>query len=62
MSAAKRVRNGLVKILQWLVIAMVILLVLDVVWGVFTRFVMGSQLAHQLLQGKVPDSWLGQAS
>ncbi|MBQ7189690.1 MAG: TRAP transporter small permease [Kiritimatiellae bacterium] len=62
MSAAKRVRNGLVKLLQWLVIAMVILLVLDVIWGVFTRFVMGSPLAHQLLQGKVPDSWLGQAS
>lgn len=61
MIAAGRVRNGLVKLLQWMVIAMVAMLVLDVVWGVFTRFVMGSQLAHRLLQGKVPDGWLGQA-
>ena len=61
MTAVKRVRNGLVKLLQWMVIAMVALLVLDGVWGVFTRFVMGSGLAHSLLQGKVPDGWLGQA-
>ncbi len=61
MIAHRRVRNGLVKLLQWMVIAMVALLVLDVVWGVFTRFVMGSQVAHRLLQGKVPDGWLGQA-
>lgn len=36
-------KKGLIKFLEWLLIATVALLVLDVVWGVFTRKVLSAQ-------------------
>lgn len=43
MGALRTLRHGVVKGLEWLVAAMVALLALDVLWGVFTRFCMGAQ-------------------
>ncbi|EMI58474.1 TRAP transporter small permease [Rhodopirellula sallentina] len=39
----KRIVQGLTKVLQWLLIAAMALLVLDVVWGVMTRYIGGEQ-------------------
>lgn len=36
-------KNGLVKLLEWTVILLMGVLVLDVLWGVFSRYVLGSQ-------------------
>lgn len=36
-------RKGMTAVLNWTLIVAVLLLVLDVCWGVFTRFVMGEQ-------------------
>ena len=57
----KKIRNGLVRGLEWLLILMIILLTLDVLWGVFSRFVLGSGLAHKLLGGIIAEENLGQA-
>ena len=38
-----RIKAGMVRMLEWGVILAVALLVFDVVWGVFTRYVMGEQ-------------------
>lgn len=43
MGALRTLRNGVVKGLEWLVAAMVALLTVDVLWGVFTRFCLGAQ-------------------
>ncbi|MBP5320566.1 MAG: TRAP transporter small permease [Kiritimatiellae bacterium] len=61
MAAYTKIRNGLVKTLEWAIIVMVIVLTIDVLWGVFTRFVLGSGLAHSLLKGIIPEEHLGQA-
>ena len=36
-------RHGLTKILQWVVIGLMLLLVLDVLWGVISRYAFGQQ-------------------
>lgn len=36
-------KKGMTKALEWVLIAAVLFLVLDVCWGVFTRYVMGEQ-------------------
>ncbi|MEO0793878.1 MAG: TRAP transporter small permease [Verrucomicrobiota bacterium] len=43
MEALLKVRNVLTRILEWVLILAVLFLVLDVVWGVFTRYVLGEQ-------------------
>lgn len=37
------VRVALTKVLQWIVIILMALLVLDVIWGVFSRYALGQQ-------------------
>lgn len=37
------VRKGLTVLLQWVVIILMLLLVLDVLWGVFSRYALGQQ-------------------
>ena len=61
MQTLLKVRNGLVRALEWAVIIMVIVLTLDVLWGVFTRFFLGGELAHRLFAGIIPERHLGQA-
>lgn len=61
MKALKRCRDGLVRGLERILSAMVAALTLDVLWGVFTRFVLGGAWAHRLLGGLVPAAHLGQA-
>ena len=61
MGALKRVRDLAVRAVEWMIIGMVALLTLDVLWGVFTRFVLGSGLAHKMLSGVIPETHLGQA-
>lgn len=61
MGALKKVRNGLVRGLEWCVIGMVILLTVDVLWGVLSRFFLGGALAHQWFAGIIPEKHLGQA-
>jgi TRAP-type C4-dicarboxylate transport system permease small subunit len=39
----RRFRAGLVKALEWLIIAAFVVLTLDVLWGVFSRYVVGEQ-------------------
>ena len=46
MAALQNTRHGLVRALEVLIIAMVALLTLSVLWGVFTRFVMGRQAEY----------------
>ncbi|HRR33777.1 MAG TPA: TRAP transporter small permease [Kiritimatiellia bacterium] len=46
MAALQNTRHGLVRALEVLIIAMVALLTLTVLWGVFTRFVMGRQAEY----------------
>ncbi len=41
--AVSKIAGVLTKVLQWLLIAAVTLLVLDVIWGVLTRYVGGEQ-------------------
>ncbi|MDY7094848.1 MAG: TRAP transporter small permease [Acidobacteriota bacterium] len=41
--AHRRLRNGLTKGLEWFLVATMALLVVDVVWGVFTRYALGQQ-------------------
>lgn len=62
MQALLKLRNGLVKALEWAIILMVIVLTLDVLWGVFTRFFLGSELAHKWLSGVISEKYLGQAA
>ncbi|RKX45688.1 MAG: TRAP transporter small permease [Verrucomicrobia bacterium] len=38
-----RIKKGMVRMLEWGLVLAVALLVFDVVWGVFTRYVMGEQ-------------------
>ncbi len=38
-----KIKNALVRLLEWGLILAVTLLVFDVIWGVFTRYVMGEQ-------------------
>ncbi len=38
-----KIKAGMVRVLEWGLILAVALLVFDVVWGVFTRYVMGEQ-------------------
>lgn len=38
-----RFKKGMVSVLNWMLIVAVALLVFDVVWGVFSRYVMGEQ-------------------
>ena len=61
MGALKRVRDLAVRAVEWMIIGLVALLTLDVLWGVFTRFVLGSGLAHKMLSGVIPETHLGQA-
>lgn len=61
MQALSKFRNGLVRALEWAVILMVIVLTLDVLWGVFTRFFLGSELAHKWFSGVIAEKHLGQA-
>lgn len=46
MAALQNMRQGLVRALEVLVMSMVALLTLTVLWGVFTRFVMGHQAQY----------------
>jgi len=39
----KKLKNGMTAVLNWMLIAAVALLVFDVVWGVFSRYVIGEQ-------------------
>ncbi|MBK1876324.1 TRAP transporter small permease [Pelagicoccus mobilis] len=43
LSAAVSVRRGLTRILQWVVIVLMAVLVLDVIWGVISRYAFGQQ-------------------
>lgn len=43
LQGAVAVRVGLTKFLQWVVIVLMALLVLDVIWGVVTRYAFGQQ-------------------
>ena len=61
MGALRKMRNGLVRGMEWLLIGMVIVLTLDVLWGVFTRFVLGCPLSHKYLGTFIPEVYLGQA-
>ena len=38
-----KIKQGLAKLLDWAVIFLVAVLVLDVLWGVFSRYVLGAQ-------------------
>jgi len=42
-AALFKFKQGMTTMLNWALIAAVLLLVLDVCWGVFTRFIMGEQ-------------------
>ena len=46
MAALQNMRQGLVRALEVLVMSMVALLTLTVLWGVFTRFVIGHQAQY----------------
>jgi TRAP-type C4-dicarboxylate transport system permease small subunit len=46
MDTLQKIRHGLVRSLEALIIVMVALLTLTVLWGVFTRFVMGRQAQY----------------
>ena len=46
MKALGWLRNGSVMLLRGIVIALVLLMTLDVLWGVFSRFVLGSQAPY----------------
>ncbi len=46
MRLASLARHGSVALLRWVVIALVALMTVDVLWGVFTRFVLGSQAPY----------------
>ena len=46
MDTLQKIRHGLVRSLEVLIIVMVALLTLTVLWGVFTRFVMGRQAQY----------------
>ena len=39
----KKLKNGMTAVLNWMLIVAVALLVFDVVWGVFSRYVIGEQ-------------------
>lgn len=43
LAALKTLRNILVKALEWLLIVSFLVLTLDVLWGVFSRYVLGAQ-------------------
>lgn len=43
MDGVDKVRAALDRVLGWVVIAVVLLLVLDVCWGVITRYILGEQ-------------------
>ncbi len=43
VQGAIAVRRGLTKILQWVVVILMLALVLDVIWGVFSRYALGQQ-------------------
>lgn len=43
LSAAASLRKGLTRILQWVVIVLMAVLVLDVIWGVISRYAFGQQ-------------------
>lgn len=43
LSAAVSLRKGLTRILQWVVIVLMAVLVLDVIWGVISRYAFGQQ-------------------
>ncbi|MDQ8185536.1 TRAP transporter small permease [Pelagicoccus sp. SDUM812002] len=43
LEGAIAVRKGLTKVLQWVVIALMALLVFDVLWGVISRYALGQQ-------------------
>lgn len=43
LERAISIRKTLTMVLQWVVIVLMALLVLDVIWGVFTRYAMGQQ-------------------
>lgn len=45
MIALKFLRNAAVRLLEWFLILAFAFLVIDVLWGVFTRFVVGRQAA-----------------
>lgn len=46
MDSWRRARARIVRSLEWLVIVMVVALTLTVLWGVFTRFVLGHQAQY----------------
>ncbi len=46
MRLASLARHGCVALLRWVVIALVALMTVDVLWGVFSRFVLGSQAPY----------------
>lgn len=58
MKALSLVRRGLVGLLRWVVIALVALMTLDVLWGVFSRFVLGSQAPYTDEAARVLLVWI----
>lgn len=58
MKALTLVRHGLVGLLRWVVIALVALMTLDVLWGVFSRFVLGSQAPYTDEAARVLLVWI----
>ncbi len=58
MKALSLVRHGLVGLLRWVVIALVALMTLDVLWGVFSRFVLGSQAPYTDEAARVLLVWI----
>ncbi len=53
-----QVRHGLVGLLRWVVIVLVALMTLDVLWGVFSRFVLGNQAPYTDEAARVLLVWI----
>lgn len=58
MKALAWVRHGLVGLLRWVVIVLVALMTLDVLWGVFSRFVLGNQAPYTDEAARVLLVWI----
>ncbi len=58
MKCFRRCRHGLVGLLRWSVIVLVILMTLDVLWGVFSRFVLGNQAPYTDEAARVLLVWI----
>ncbi len=58
MNVLSWVLQSLVKALQWVVILLVILMTLDVLWGVFSRFILGNQAPYTDEAARVLSVWI----